>query len=402
MKKILFTCIISIFCLNAKSQIDSLIYGITAFYSGPGIYLAKINPQSGAVTNISATMANYNNGSLGQTIDPIHHIFYLTPDSILLSFNLINGQLINSKPIINSSGELFKGISYNCWDTSLYGLSIDIAGQTVKLSRINPYTGLVSTISGNSVASSYNSLTWSTIDPFNGIYYFETNSSTSVHLIGVGLKTGAVISDEPIGIISSYKFGPLVFNCKDSIIYGLVGNMNDGRKLAKINPHTGIVTTISPNFIANSIFNDPAAIEPFQGIYYFAAADSTFKGADLSSGLLVTQPLIISYIGSYFSNFIYNFTCYYNPPVSIIEKSLLKDINIFPSPAKDKISIDFKVNGDYFISIINIIGQEVISKKSENAQTINVDVSQLSNGIYTIKVFQNNALLTSSKFIINR
>lgn len=70
------------------------------------------------------------------------------------------------------------------------------------------------------------------------------------------------------------------------------------------------------------------------------------------------------------------------------------EINIYPNPVKDILSIAFDYEEDFEIYIENTLGEKVIIAQNQNA----IDVSELSTGIYFIKVKVNDNFLTQ-KFI---
>lgn len=72
--------------------------------------------------------------------------------------------------------------------------------------------------------------------------------------------------------------------------------------------------------------------------------------------------------------------------VDIRELNENKSIKVYPNPAKDVISIeDTQLNPDEVISVFNLEGQLVMSKKLINSKT-KIEISNLSNGIYLLKI----------------
>ena len=397
MKCLILSGSLLVLSLFVSAQIDSITYGLSAINSGSGLFLSKINPQTGYVTKISPSAAVFNASIYGKTIDPQNHIFYYISDSILLSFNLTSGELLVAKTVLNYENSKFCGITYNCWDTTLYGLDIDISGQTVKLAKISPYNGIVVGLSPNSIASSYSVLTGSTLDPFKEIYYFETSLNPGNHLIGINLKSGLVVSDVVIPILATDRFGPIVFNCHDSTLYGLVGNMTDGRRLSKIDPSSGLITTISQNVIVYSILNEQATIDPFEAVYFFEGSNYSYNGVTLYSGELISQPIITPISGSFFTGFQYNSTCYSEIPLIIMEKKGEHSTIVYPNPATDFITIsstEILTN----IMVINSSGEVVVSFKGIGANIMKIDLDSFRDGLYFI-ISNKTSSVTTSKFL---
>lgn len=78
------------------------------------------------------------------------------------------------------------------------------------------------------------------------------------------------------------------------------------------------------------------------------------------------------------------------------------EIVLYPNPAKNKLNITFskKINSDTKLAIYNSLGQLLISKNKRNGHTESIDISELSRGIYSI-VISNNQLSINKVFIKN-
>ena len=93
-------------------------------------------------------------------------------------------------------------------------------------------------------------------------------------------------------------------------------------------------------------------------------------------------------------------TLYESEVLSTNTANYENNINIYPNPANDHITIDFgnldNVEG-WNIKIINILGQEVLSQPMN---TDKINVSELSKGVYIIRV-SDGVNQTDKKFIKN-
>ncbi len=75
------------------------------------------------------------------------------------------------------------------------------------------------------------------------------------------------------------------------------------------------------------------------------------------------------------------------------------EIHVFPNPASEKIYIDYSNEGSKInVKIINLIGEELTYFSVESEEGI--DVSNLTNGIYMVKIFEKDLLVGSRKIII--
>jgi hypothetical protein len=382
MKKFILLLAILSICHNVNSQIDSITYGVSVLNSGPGISLAKINPQTGVVTNISTTPAPYSYPFMGGvTIDPVHKLYYLQVDSLLLSFDLTTGAVANTVVMTYYPGSTtFLNMNYNTLDSTIYGLIQTSSG--VILAKLDPQTGIIERISQDTVPGECNSLLGVAIDPVDNILYYVSINS---HFTGIDLSTGTAVTSPNI-IIDYGMFGPIVFDCYDQTVYGLAGNGTNGRKLAKINVTTGVVTNISDSIISYYIYDEPPTLNPFEGIYYFDRSDSTIIGVSLATGQILTDPKNIPVPGTSFYNIFYNYPCLILP-TGIGNLTTSARIDIFPDPAQTYLTIRFQDIYDRlkFIEIFDMQGRKVFQTQTDN-DNILLDIENYPCGVYTIKV----------------
>jgi len=315
-----------------------------------------------------------------------------------LAFDLNTGELIRKISIANYLNSTFHGINYNSRDSTLYGIAVDAAGLNIKLAKLDPYTGSVTPISDSSLATSYNVLTGTALDPVHSIYYFETIKNPANHLIGVDLHSGDLISDLHIGIDSGDRFGPIEYNCHDSTLYGLAGNYTHGRKLARINPTNGAVTFLSTFYIvADTILNEQVTIDPFQQVFYFEAIDNTYRGVDINTGNLISYTHITPLPGSYFTGFLFNHNCYFHSSSSISENEIIPELTIFPNPVADKLTIRSSVPL-FKIEIIDFTGKSVLTVNCYGLKEIQTDLAGFADGIYVVRL-NSESTSVSSKFV---
>lgn len=85
---------------------------------------------------------------------------------------------------------------------------------------------------------------------------------------------------------------------------------------------------------------------------------------------------------------------------SISNQQIFKNINIKPNPFKDSIKIDFEnmSGNNYSFKIFNVQGQLIKSQSILNS-SIDIDMTNITKGIYLIKVIDNGIVLKSEKLI---
>jgi uncharacterized repeat protein (TIGR02543 family) len=90
-----------------------------------------------------------------------------------------------------------------------------------------------------------------------------------------------------------------------------------------------------------------------------------------------------------------------NIAISAVDKDVLsaeeffkekENIIIYPNPAKDKIKI-FSNTDIQKVLVYNVFGK-LVYKSSEKSSNLTVDVSNFSNGVYLVKAFSNNEIIT--------
>jgi hypothetical protein len=135
-------------------------------------------------------------------------VYYYSSQGNIIGLDLYNGQVYSNQTITFPEGGMyFDNYTYNCADTSIYGIIRVTTTTPIEfyLGKINPQTGVVTRISQQPLP--YNAYTMngsSTIDPVNGIYYFSGQllQQGGTAVVGVSVTTGSVVSEHlvtPIG-----------------------------------------------------------------------------------------------------------------------------------------------------------------------------------------------------------
>ncbi|MDH4472689.1 MAG: T9SS type A sorting domain-containing protein [Fluviicola sp.] len=377
--------------------------------------LVSIDPVNGQLANIgSYTFTEGLNGT-GGTIDPYNN-FYLVSTAggnSFKSIDLVNGNLVNNPAVALPNGiTSFQEWRFNNSDTTVYGLAINQTEQY--LSKINPVTGAVSLISQNPITPNGYGSGNTTIDPYFMVYYYTQPLNN--HLVGLDLYDGTVYNDVPItisGNAEGKRFVNLVYNCRDTLIYGLVQetytslvpNPNDPNnpteevdsttlKLARINSTTGIVTILSPTAISYGGFdvNGGVTIDPFNGIYYYSSGTAII-GISTVSGLVVSNEPFATQVNENVKLLRFYDNCKDVDPIREdpaltanldIEEMMM--LSIFPNPTNEHCTIQ----SNSPIKSVHVFDQagRLINEHSIDSFENKIDISttNLNNGLYMLVI----------------
>ena len=87
-----------------------------------------------------------------------------------------------------------------------------------------------------------------------------------------------------------------------------------------------------------------------------------------------------------------------NPSLKVNENVIAK-LSLFPNPTSSQINLSFENNLESAsLKIISLLGQTVLEKQNLSGNNLSLDVQNLSNGVYVIKV-TDGELIFNSKFI---
>ena len=75
----------------------------------------------------------------------------------------------------------------------------------------------------------------------------------------------------------------------------------------------------------------------------------------------------------------------------------LENFNLYPNPAKNKLTINSKNEPLKQIEVFNVLGQRIINLNFSSSLSENIDISSLNTGMYLVKI--NN--LTTKRLIVN-
>lgn len=204
---------------------DSTIYGLARRSTTTGIgqvngelYLASINPATGVITQISPQSVGQMYAVQGCAINPHEMVYYYSNQGNIIGLDIYNGQVYSNQTITFPEGGLyFDNYTYNCADTTIYGIIRATTTIPVEcyLGKIDPQTGVATRVSQQPLP--YNSYTIngsSTIDPINGVYYFSVLLPQGGYAVaGVSVTTGLVVFEQlitPLGALSNSLFFDLL------------------------------------------------------------------------------------------------------------------------------------------------------------------------------------------------
>lgn len=407
------TFVLSFFCSYA--QVPNTLFGLARNNNPAQVFLATMDPISGVVTNLDTNSVSEVINLTGASMDPTTNSYHFIGSGGIKTLDLTTGLLTNTATVTNPiANSYFDNFRFNNSDSTLYGLARRYiqATQTgeVYLATINPQSGVITQISPTSVAQGF-AYEGSAIDPYQMVYYFLGGSG----LMGLDMYNGSIYSNTPITFTSggSY-FGHLAYSCIDTTLYGLIrtnlpNNVYEVR-LGKINPATGVVTTISPASISSGGYsvNAGATIDPDNLIYYYNDGGSSLIGVSLITGQIVLQQPYIHDNGCLFFDMMrIQSNCSKaknalrpDPATASLNdmEANSSNMQIVPNPATTAIEIqsDAPIKG---IEVYSAAGQLFKKMNDFNGQAI--DISDLGAGIYFVKAITENQGTTTIRFVKN-
>ena len=90
-----------------------------------------------------------------------------------------------------------------------------------------------------------------------------------------------------------------------------------------------------------------------------------------------------------------------SPSCKLPDHPLPLDVNVFPVPAKERISFSFVTSelAGIRVEIYELTGKQVVVFSPETS-VCTLELSDFNKGIYFYKVFRNEALILGDKFIV--
>ena len=392
--------------------------------------LGELNTSTGLVSNISQNQYNGVVNLTGAALNPFDNHFLFLSGNKLNTFNLTNGELVNSAEITNGmASSYFDNFRFCHADSTMYGLARRVLYDPITatytgevyLAKIDTKSGTITQLSPNSVAPGY-ALAGSAIDPYQMVYYF----STGQYLIGLDLYTGAIFSKAAINIPGGGIFDNFTYSCADNYLYGLVrknyfsyvsnpSNPFDSIEqfdsstvsLASIDANTGNVNTLSPYAVSKGGYslNAGSAIDPQSMTFYYNPGNS-IVGVSLVSGLKTSEQTLSFEKGDYFDlmrNFENCRTAYAKRKSSAqtsvkeaIEPSL--NVTLYPNPASTFTLISSEHNL-LQIQLFDSNGKLVLTQLP-NSKNVNISLSHLPQGLYFLMLTTDQGSTAMKKLII--
>lgn len=441
MKNVFFAALVMLVSFTSFAQISEPVYGIVRqnYYStvvapwdsnvtyqqfdSATVRFGICDPVSGFVSNVGTSTYNSSINLTGASLNPYLNTYTFFGSYGLNTIDLNTGVITNQVAVSNPLGaSYFDNFRFSNSDSLIYGLSrrnyFDSTSNSIQagvfLATINSQTGVITEISDSSLASGF-SLSGSAIDPYQMVYYFAVGNN----LIGVDMYNGEVYSNVMMTMTDGFAFGNFTYSCVDTSLYGLVRQnyfsyqpdpnfpgdsiqVLDSAtvKLGRVDPATGIVTTISQVSMPYNSYsvNGGAAIDPAAMVYYYSAG-SAIVGISLTTGLVVSIPAFSFQDGEYFDLMRSFENCYdaypkrENPALTgIADTDFENTIELYPNPVTDVLNI----NSSEVIRTISItdINGKVLLEQNVNDKSARVNMAAFASGVYFVKtVSADNAFV---------
>ena len=402
MKNYLFLITLLLHVL-VSAQVDNTIYGLYQTSTPAGFQLASIDPLTGQVTTIGSSILGTTVNATGAALNPYNQTYSYQDEDSWLSIDLQTGMVLNDVTVTlpNANGN-FNNFKFNTSDSEMYGLYSQITTDPVtglissdmRLATCDLANGIVTLISSTSIAESF-TMSGSTINPYLMVYYFESEGK----FVGLDLYNGQIYSQPTITIPGGgNSFDNFAYSCADTSVYGLI-MQNGVRALGKINPQTGVVTSLPTvlNF-NNYILNSGGAIDPENLVYYFQTYDMTGQiklvGLSLVDGSIVSQSFLPTNGDNFIMYRIQN-DCYQAEPTRLNPLGTISEFNdlqfqIHPNPTTGAVTVnaDEHLIGTNYVmkdELGRTVLSDILSSSSEK-----IDLSRFTSGIYFLNVVNSS------------
>lgn len=370
------------------------IFGITRNNNPDVTYLAKVNTTNGLIQDVSNTSHSENIANLSFTVDPDLEIYYYSDLNRFIGISVDTGELVHENPITTSQLPIFQNFIYNEITQEIIGLERGGLNDGVYLSKIDPETGIVTTISTSPFA---NSITMAGCALNLGNQWYHLFSEGKI--LSLDIETGDIVHDPIVDTSQFENFNNLTYSAANGKLYA-IGRNSDPDELffVQIDPITGAVNTISPTSLGESLALEGSALNPYSGIYYFKRPNPlSIVGVDTTTGLEVSATAFdfSESNGAYFGYF------YFGGQVQqLLSKdgfSNKPDITIYPNPAENILNV--AGNSISRITLYSILGQQLANWEYNDEGTLKLDVGNYNKGVYFLKVYNDQQEATTLKFI---
>lgn len=279
---------------------NNTLYGLASTFTYEndfdGMFLAKLNTETGDLTAVSQNSVGTGYQLAGTAINPKEMVYYFSSGSKFMGIDLYNGTIYTNPDITFSNPNLYNfcNFTYNCSDDTIYGLVTEdtqIQNPNVPFpstytvlhfAKINPITGAVTLISEADLPSnSYSLNAGSTIDPNSSTYYY----TDGLNVFGISLQTGSVVSNNPLSFEDGTNINMMTNynNC----IGAIATRMDPGLSNPKNNFEAKVV--VFPNPTSNILhIESNAAID---AIKIFDTNGRTVKTKALNAATLDVEDL---------------------------------------------------------------------------------------------------------------
>ena len=227
----------------------------------------------------------------------------------------------------------------------------------------------------------------------NNTIYYHGGASTSTNFpTQSNLRIGQINPNDPTLITWTFEYTPY-FTYRaactshvgvpfwmggSKVTYNYNGIAYNGS--GGVSPRTKIIADVGVGFFEESTPTIPLPMD-LRGIASLNSVTKYIAGGMLSGQTVSNKTFLL------------------NPYIvmSINEKNSSNSFHFYPNPTSEKVSLVFKGKEERTISLINVIGKEVL-KKNTNTANLQLDVSTYPKGIYFIKVTTDKE--SSSKKIV--
>lgn len=353
----------SVVCLGNSLTLTASGANSYSWSNGPNTAVNIVSPTTNTIYNVSGTDANGCTGSASRSVNVISVSVSITGPSTVCAGSNVILTASGASSYSWSNGATTASISVSPSVTSIFTATGTTAGcvgsgiQTVSVTTVSvSITGPSTVCAGSSLTLTANGLstyTWNTGSNLATTVVSPTANITYTTM-GTGVGSCTAMATKAVTVVAL----PIVNLIATPTIVCVNGNTST----LATTPPGGVITGSN---VSGSVFTPGASSGTFTPIYTFVSPISGCTGT-------TSATIVVSLCTALSSN------------------SIGGSLNVYPNPAHNSITVELDNGAEKTIEIMDLTGRVVLTQHFATRSLI-VNISELANGIYHVKLSSNGA-----------